>query len=226
MKPVIKKCLNCEKDTRNYKFCSRKCSYAYNNKILGREYREIKESNYYKNPKICLICKNIISYEKRRNRFCGSSCFAKHNNTGVRRHGKFPGHCLVCGKKLRSSINKCCSHKCAVKREKDEFIKKWLGGEINGLRGKDRLSKFIRDYLFEKHNEKCQKCGWSKRNEWTNKVPLTVHHMDGNWRNNKQNNLELLCPNCHSLTKFYGIKNKGRGRESRQIWRDSISKKP
>ena len=37
-------------------------------------------------------------------------------------------------------------------------------------------------------------------------------HIDGNSKNNKEENLTLLCPNCHSLTKTYKGANRGNGR--------------
>lgn len=40
-------------------------------------------------------------------------------------------------------------------------------------------------------------------------MPLEVHHIDGNCTNNKEENLQLLCPNCHSLTPNSGSLNKG-----------------
>ena len=49
----------------------------------------------------------------------------------------------------------------------------------------------------------------------TNKCPLQIHHIDGNYKNNSEENLELLCPNCHSLTHNYGTLNKGNGRDYR-----------
>ncbi|PVC87418.1 HNH endonuclease signature motif containing protein [Streptomyces sp. CS131] len=42
-------------------------------------------------------------------------------------------------------------------------------------------------------------------------LPLEVDHIDGNWRNNQQQNLRLLCPNCHSTTDTY----RGRGKRRR-----------
>ena len=45
-------------------------------------------------------------------KFCSRSCAAKHNNKGVRRHGKKPTvrECLRCSKETTNS--KFCSHSC------------------------------------------------------------------------------------------------------------------
>ena len=56
------------------------------------------------------------------------------------------------------------------------------------------------------------RCGWAERNLFTNKIPLSLHHIDGNYKNNKVENLELLCPNCHALTDNFGSRNIGNGR--------------
>ena len=53
-------------------------------------------------------------------------------------------------------------------------------------------------------------CDWSVKNEWTNKVPIQLNHIDGNPHNHLISNTELLCPNCHSLTEFFGRRGKGR----------------
>ncbi|KPC64874.1 HNH endonuclease signature motif containing protein [Streptomyces chattanoogensis] len=39
-------------------------------------------------------------------------------------------------------------------------------------------------------------------------LPLEVDHVDGDWRNNRIENLRLLCPNCHSTTDSYRGRNK------------------
>jgi len=80
------------------------------------------------------------------------------------------------------------------------------------MRGSYSLSCHIRKYLFRKYNNKCQKCGWNTMSDFTGKTPLEVSHIDGDFKNNKEENLELLCPNCHSLTKYQKSLNIGRGR--------------
>jgi Zn finger protein HypA/HybF involved in hydrogenase expression len=48
---------------------------------------------------------------------------------------------------------------------------------------------------------KCNKCGIE---EWNgSKITLEIEHKDGNRFNNSKNNLELLCPNCHSQTSTF-----------------------
>lgn len=51
----------------------------------------------------------------------------------------------------------------------------------------------------------CEKCGLS---EWLGEIlTLEIHHINGNPYDNNQENLEILCPNCHSLTpNFYNTK--------------------
>ena len=41
-------------------------------------------------------------------------------------------------------------------------------------------------------------------------------HIDGNYMNNKEENLILLCPNCHSLTQTYKGANRNHGRQGRK----------
>ena len=64
----------------------------------------------------------------------------------------------------------------------------------------------IREELIKVRGHKCEKCGLT---EWNNQpIPLEAHHIDGDKCNNTLENLELLCPNCHTLTSNYGTKNR------------------
>jgi hypothetical protein len=50
------------------------------------------------------------------------------------------------------------------------------------MKGSDGISVHIRTYLFEKYENKCQICNWSIMNPFTEKFPLTVHHIDEDCR--------------------------------------------
>lgn len=129
-------------------------------------------------------------------------------NKGVKRKT-----CVVCGKPI--SRGNVCSRSCSKKKKDLEKVERWLNGE-NFQRGATQVPRFIRDYLFNIHKCQCEKCGWGKVNPVTGKSPLEVHHIDGDCTNNRYDNLELLCPNCHSLTENNGSLNKNSKRFHRK----------
>lgn len=61
----------------------------------------------------------------------------------------------------------------------------------------------IKEWLFAANlKEKC--CEKCKLYIWLSKpIPLELHHIDGDKKNNELVNLQILCPNCHSLTDNY-----------------------
>ncbi|BFO21892.1 hypothetical protein SHKM778_82800 [Streptomyces sp. KM77-8] len=69
-----------------------------------------------------------------------------------------------------------------------------------------RLKRVMRELGME---ERCALCGIEP--VWLGEpLPLEVGHIDGNWRNNRIENLRTLCPNCHSMTDGYRGRGKGR----------------
>lgn len=65
----------------------------------------------------------------------------------------------------------------------------------------------LRLYKAELKLPKCEECGIE---DWQGK-PISFHleHIDGNHYNHSLENLQILCPNCHSQTEtFSGKKNK------------------
>lgn len=123
--------------------------------------------------------------------------------------------CKNCGKQLTKRQKNFCSNKCQREFEAKDYIERWKNGEEDGLKGEYGVSNFIRKYLLEKSNYKCDKCGWGEKNEYTGNIPLEIHHIDGNYLNNVEENLQVLCPNCHSLTESYKAHNKD-GRKGRK----------
>lgn len=167
---------------------------------------------YNEHPNYCKQCGKPLPYNKRRNTFCSQSCSASFNNKGVRRHGTSQLHnCPFCGKPTIK--NKYCSTECQKKHQQNIKVQQWKSGKISGVVGTS-TSKFIRTYMLEKAQYKCQRCGWCEENPYSHSIPLELHHKDGDYTNNKEDNLEILCPNCHSLTKTY--KNTGNRSSKRQ----------
>ena len=118
--------------------------------------------------------------------------------------------CLYCGKELTSAQrhNTYCSNECANAAKVNNKVQMWLNGECDGTIKDGTLSATIKKYLLEQVNYKCTICGWGKINPTTGKVPLEIHHIDGNYLNNSPQNLQVLCPNCHALTPNYKALNK------------------
>lgn len=148
-------------------------------------------------------------------KFCiECSEFGNHNTKPSLKNNY--GNCKNCGKELTNSKKVFCNSDCFHEFKYKEFIKKWKNGEESGISGKCGISKTIRKYMLEKYNYKCVKCGWGEENPFTGNIPLEIHHIDGNYQNNKEENLIVLCPNCHSLTDTYKNSNNGNGRKSRR----------
>lgn len=73
--------------------------------------------------------------------------------------------------------------------------------------GTKKTSFSVRNALFKRgiKDKICEKCG---NTHWNNNpIPLEVHHIDGDKLNNKLENLQILCPNCHYFTDTYKTKN-------------------
>lgn len=176
--------------------------------------KDICEKNGYDEPRWfnrtrnCLYCgKEIIGGDNRK-KFCNHSCAASYNNIGVSRNTKQDSEifCLNCGNPIKKGV--FCNRKCKEEYQYNNYIERWKKGEEDGLYGKYTINKILREYLLKKCEYKCSNCGKSYENPYTHKTILQIHHKDGDCTNNKEDNLEVLCPNCHAMTENFGSRNK------------------
>jgi hypothetical protein len=123
--------------------------------------------------------------------------------------------CPVCGQEPARSFYKYCSNACQHEFQYQTFIEKWKRGELSGLNSMGLVTDSIKRYLREKYSNRCCLCGWSKINPKTGVAPLVADHIDGNWQNNAEDNLRLVCPNCDALSPTYAGSNRGNGRGPR-----------
>ena len=71
---------------------------------------------------------------------------------------------------------------------------------------KEKIKTLKRALLESGVSEQCTLC--SLKTEWNSKpLVLQIDHIDGNWLNNYKENLRFLCPNCHSQTDNFGVRN-------------------
>ena len=114
--------------------------------------------------------------------------------------------CLSCGQIVTKSntAGRYCSNACQNKHARDKKV------EANCA-----SAKTMKIYLIETSGYRCSECGIDS---WNNKpISLELEHKNGNSSDNSLENVCLLCPNCHSQTSTYKVKNKGNGRHSRRM---------
>lgn len=119
-------------------------------------------------------------------------------------------NCRNCGKenqfKGHSYANIYCDNKCQHEYQYKQRLVEW---KETGKIGKGPLKRYLSE-----QKDGCWECGIT---EWNGKeIVLELEHIDGNSSNNHEDNLSLLCPNCHSQTDTYKGKNAGNGRHYRR----------
>ncbi len=146
--------------------------------------------------KTCEFCKSTFLTRKGKRgetrRFCSSKCFKQHREHNC----QVEIQCSRCKTKFRKATSKLSSSKHGVyfcSRKCKEFTQSMHGDGL-GIRpphyGSGNDSFILNDFYKNNVQNGC-KCG-----EKT-KYLMQVHHMDGNRNNNRLDNLEIVCANCH-----------------------------
>lgn len=140
---------------------------------------------YKRKPNIsCKICGKSIyrrPSEIKANRgrvFCGLICY------GISLRKETP--CLVCGKLILAGFNKkTCSRSCA------NIHRAGIKYKIGRPRDKARTFRVLKLRLMEERGKNCERCNYNKYEI------LQVHHKNRKRADNRIENLEIICPNCH-----------------------------
>lgn len=213
-------CKNCDKDfvapkRTKQKFCSRECLnfYRANANLVTLKCSNCKKEIERKEHRLARSRSKLY--------FCSTACKNEscsldgsckeiqpsHYGTGSKRFY----NCELCERPTQR-VNRICL-KCSY----NHYIDLWKKGLASGnITSQEGIIGYVRKYIYEKYDSKCVKCGWDEINTAIGKSPLAIHHIDGNSANSTEINLELLCPNCHSLTHNFCGLNRGKGRPSRQ----------
>lgn len=211
-------CKNCNnvftsRSAEHRKFCSSSCAATYSNLHRSPKPKDSQTHNLNIGNKIHTITTTTID-----------SYTSKPVATREMQ-------CKHCGKTFISYIRRnavYCSTLCAQQARK---VSPAIFSEIESGSDLRHISdcfvtrhSWFKKYLIYKHGEKCMRCGWKVLNTFTGKVPIELEHKDGNCDNDNISNLELLCPNCHSLTSTYKGANKNKAGSSRyKYWKKSFS---
>jgi hypothetical protein len=130
----------------------------------------------------CAVCNakfTHIASRANKAKYCSPKCYHK----AMSQKGTVRGECAHCKTEFFTSPSrkrKYCCMACVNKSAKEV----WLP-EFTTVR-----KKMVNRGMLTS----CVRCGYSEHPEI-----LGVHHKDRNRKNNDLNNLEILCPNCHSL---------------------------
>lgn len=130
----------------------------------------------------CVECGDLfthISSRANKAKYCSPQCYHK----AMHKKGSVQYKCVHCGIAFLDSPStkrKYCSRACVNKANKADW--------------KPEFTTVRKKMLARGMLTKCVRCGYDKHPEI-----LGVHHKDRNRKNNDLSNLEVLCPNCHSL---------------------------
>lgn len=166
----------------------------------------------------CEHCSAVITVKYASGRFCSSGC-ARAFSTKKKRSdinaklsaankGKRSGNALITVRKPMSEQQR--------KVHSETMRSLWSNRPF------DELSfKLKRRAVVDDQNGICAACNNVSTNDWNGQpISLQIDHIDGDRTNNTRPNLRALCPNCHSQTATWGIRNM---RMSPAEWKAKLS---
>lgn len=149
-------------------------------------------------------------------KYCSRSCKNRNNSIQIK------NKCLICNKDFTHISSRCnkakyCSNPCRYTAHKDKgrtqytcqhchksfnaplstkrkFCSRQCVNKSSHLIFKPSFTTVRKAMIARNLIKKCNRCNYNNE-----PLILGVHHKDRNRNNNDISNLEILCPNCHSL---------------------------
>lgn len=173
-----------------------------------------KEAKENKNQELTELVKKCLPLSNSINHLCnilglkGVNYYYKkinkiisENNLSTEHFGSINLHSLHCGRNKNTAMSDNEFFISGVERHGSNTIKRLIKGGY-------------KEYS-------CECCGISK---WNGKpLTLQLHHLNGDHYDNRLENLQILCPNCHAQTNNYS--NKGNRRKFSTITKEKLNTK-
>lgn len=152
------------------------------------------------------VCPKCTTEHDKKGIFCSRSCANSRTFSEEAIVKKSESQKLSWQNKTEEQRDAHISHlKDNVKKRQDH----WENFRTNTDTTEIKSSDTIKKKLWKEQNKLCSMCNGT--DEWLGKkLVMELHHKDGDNTNNVRENLEVICPNCHSTTDTWriGIKRK------------------
>lgn len=162
--------------------------------------RKSEEIQRRREERKCVICGGPVLVKSMKAKSCSKAC-AKIARRKDRED--WEKDCANCGKQCTGTsryCDECNANEYCPRHESTDTIKD---------------AKALRKFVIHKRGTKCESCTLE---EWLGfPISLEIHHIDGDSSNNAGTNLQLLCPNCHSLTPTFRAKNRNASAARRKV---------
>lgn len=153
----------------------------------------------------CKKCKKLFVPQSGLKSYCSLACRNSRTfseETKMKKSTSAKAHWSGLSSEKRAElIQKIADSETRNNTVKQTWIKKFAEKSWDEL-GNDGKRRRV----FEEQNLCCKECGIS---DWRGQpLSLELNHIDGNNQNYVRENLEALCPNCHSITPNWRGRNK------------------
>lgn len=133
-------------------------------------------------------------------------CGKEFSKFGIKNHIEFShrgNKTIGCRKAWNKGIS--TNHTPSNKIPLDDI----LNGKHPQYQTKNLKPRLINEGLKEDKCEICEITEWNGK-----KINLELHHINGDGIDHRLDNLQIICPNCHSQTENYKNRNKGKSTRS------------